>query len=657
MDADPYRVGQVLGWNERFVVPLYQRKYEWHDKHEGGNVAALWNDVAAKAGDVLEGRKPFTHYMGALLLAPSGEDTYGVTSVKQVVDGQQRLTTFLLLVAALREVARRNGPDGIAERCNELLFNKPGPADKDELVRYKLVPTPRDREVFFDIMDMAADEVRTKYADHYRGWYGMVLMRTQLKALRAYDFLLRQIAEFVATGPGEDIDVDEESDVPPADAEEQADAADVERRLTSLLQAIDFHFKLIVITLGRDDDAQVIFKTLNSAGQPLLAMDLVRNDIFHRAEAQFAGREDARRLTERLYDDVWSPFDDNWWSESAPNARPRRPRIDHFLANMLTAETGDRTTVRELYAEYRAWASQNGRPRFENVQDELEVLRRYGPTYRVLEAELSGDDAIEWLGDRLRLWQNTTAYPIAFQIAGKDVDADTRKTVARMLDSYLTRRALCNLTPKNLNRIFPRLAAAFRDGGVSVETAARFFAGLDGPASRFPDDAEVRARILDQPIYDNLAPRIVADILWRLELAGKSAWSEAIDRPANLSVEHVLPKGWTTHWPLTNDAGEPIESDDPRFIERQSALHTLGNLTIVTQSLNTSMKHFAFAAKKEKLVEHSDFRMNRRIAERDEWDEVAIRERGEELATLALDVWPSLPEPADAEADDATAAS
>ena len=49
--------------------------------------------------------------------------------------------------------------------------------------------------------------------------------------------------------------------------------------------------KLVVITLGEDDDAQVIFETLNSKGEPLLAMDLVRNNIFHRAEKQGASAE------------------------------------------------------------------------------------------------------------------------------------------------------------------------------------------------------------------------------------------------------------------------------------------------------------------------------------------------------------------------------
>jgi uncharacterized protein with ParB-like and HNH nuclease domain len=94
-----------------------------------------------------------------------------------------------------------------------------------------------------------------------------------------------------------------------------------------------------VIKLGEGDDAQVIFETLNSKGQPLLAMDLVRNNIFHRAEKQ-------SESTDELYGKLWDPFDAPWWRENAPNARPTRPRIDHFLAHVLAAETGKQIAMR-----------------------------------------------------------------------------------------------------------------------------------------------------------------------------------------------------------------------------------------------------------------------------------------------------------------------
>ena len=107
MDADDHPVEVVLKEARRFMVPLYQRKYQWGDER----LAPFWEDVAAKAAEVLEGESKFEHYMGALILAPVDSGAkFAFTPTVQVVDGQQRLTTFQLFLAALREVARNQGP-------------------------------------------------------------------------------------------------------------------------------------------------------------------------------------------------------------------------------------------------------------------------------------------------------------------------------------------------------------------------------------------------------------------------------------------------------------------------------------------------------------------------------------------------------------------
>src|SRR5690349_15021475 len=91
MDADDYSVEETLTEARRFMVPLYQRKYQWADNR----LLPFWEDVEAKAAEVLDVSSKFKHYMGALLLAPldSGSQI-GVTPRVQVVDGQQRLTAF-----------------------------------------------------------------------------------------------------------------------------------------------------------------------------------------------------------------------------------------------------------------------------------------------------------------------------------------------------------------------------------------------------------------------------------------------------------------------------------------------------------------------------------------------------------------------------------
>lgn len=643
MDAREFKVTDVLSRNERFIVPLYQRQYQWHDhKSYGGRTSAFWLDVVAKATEVIAGTAKFDHYMGALLLAPDSHIIFGTTPIVHVVDGQQRLTTFLILLAAMREIAREHDYTELSEQIEKYLFNEPGNADTEPLAKYKLTPTPVDRSVFFDILDTSYSEVRVRNEKYY--WGSRVPQNTSALALRAYEYFRSQISEFVASGDSDDteINIDEEEIQEGETVNTDTNEENIRQRLNALLEALVFRLKLIVITLDKEDDAQVIFETLNSKGQPLLAMDLVRNNIFHRAEAQYQGAEGAREKVEQLYHEIWEPFDHGWWRENAPNARPARPRIDHFLASVLTVETGERVTVRELYAEYRAWATPGRRHRFENVEDELSILQRHVPTYETLEKRSDGDEAIKWLGERLRLWQNTTVYPIAFQIAESEVDEETRWAISKLIDSYLVRRILCDLTAKNLNQFFPRLTAALHKHGVSVETVTEFFKNQTRDTTRFPSDNEFRKGITEGQAYQRIPSRILTDLLWSLELASRTNLTEEIPRPTKMWVEHVMPYHWEENWQLNGISVARGDFDQPGYFERRAALQTLGNLTITTDKLNISMSNMGFTDKARLLIEHSNLTLNRKIADNSDWDESTIRKRSEELARLAIEVWPSI---------------
>ena len=457
MDADDHPVESILAEGRRFMVPLYQRKYQWGDRR----LIPFWEDVEAKASEILEGESKFQHYMGALILAPIGESAQiGVTPRVQIVDGQQRLTTFQLFLAALREVARKHECTAIMAHVEDYLFNPLKSKDIDPLTKFKLTPTPSDRVLFHDILEMEYPKVRAKYQKYY--WGNGVPKNTSLRALRAYEVFKQRIEHFTKFGPS-----DADNDLEDLLNDETDTSEAIELRLEVLLKALLNRMKLVVILLGEDDDAQVIFETLNSMGEPLLAMDLVRNNIFHRAEKQEAS-------VDELYKKLWDPFDAIWWRDPAPNARPKRPRIDHFLAHVLAAETGEKISMRELYAEYRAFAVPKGRPRFERVEDELRLLERHAPNYETLEGHKEADPTLAWLGRKLATWQVTTAYPIALQIAGDTVEPDEREQIARLIYSYIVRRALCGLTGKNLNRIFQSISKQFVETKPSVAALAEF---------------------------------------------------------------------------------------------------------------------------------------------------------------------------------------
>ena len=631
MDADDYPVEVVLKEARRFMVPLYQRKYQWGDKR----LEPFWEDVTAKAIEALGGDEKFKHYMGALILSPVvGQDSQiGITPVVQVVDGQQRLTTFQIMLAALREVARHRELNDLIKHIDGYLLNVPKSKDSDPLAKFKLSPTPSDRELFHDLIELTYPEVSEKYRHLY--WGSKVPKNTEFPAFRAYHLFFSWIDAFSFHGPDEESEIDLDADAPKADEDDEVELEVISERLEAILTAVLDRLKLVVITLGDGDDAQVIFETLNSQGEPLLAMDLVRNNIFHRAEKQSAAVED-------LYDKLWTPFDSPWWKEPAPNARPTRPRIDHFLAHTLAAETGDKISMRELYAEYRAFAVPKNKPRFEDVEDELRLIETYSPLYETLEGRENEDESLHWLGRKLAAWQVTTAYPIAMQIGRSALcDADRRK-LAKLIYSFLVRRSICGLTTKNLNKLFQSLSAEFKARGPSVAVFTDFFSDRGGDSSRFPDDEEFRRGVVAGNAYNiSPTPRLV-DILWELEIASQTNLSERGNRPNELWVEHVLPQSWSDDWPLANGNFADPDSLTQDTITRNSKLHTLGNLTLLSSRLNISSGNRSFKKKKKMFRRHTGLFLNKWFEEQTRWTEVEIDERGVALAGLAITIWPGL---------------
>lgn len=635
MHTTDHSVEEVLKEARRFIVPLYQRKYQWDEER----LNPFWEDVEAKASEVLNDESKFEHYMGALILSPVDIGSgIGRTPILQVVDGQQRLTTFQLFLAALREVARDHKLEDIIEHAEAYLKNEPKSKEKsDPLAQFKLAPTPSDRDLFHDIIRLNYSEVSEKYKELYRGDW--IPKNTSSPALRAYWLFYVWIYDFCHFGPSDewvedDENIEDVDQVSDEDTEEETDPALVEERLEALLNAVLERLKLVVITLGENDDAQVIFETLNSKGKPLLAMDLVRNNVFHRAEKQKAEVED-------LYKRLWDPLDDAWWREPAPNARPYRPRIDHFLGHVLAAETGETISMRELYAEYRDFAVPKGRPRFEDVEDELRLLESYAPLYETLEGRKSENPSLHWFGEKMRAWQVTTVYPVALQIGRADITEHETQKICEFLYAYIARRALCGLTTKNLNKTFQGLSSDFKKKGVSVATLKAFFETKDGDSNRFPDDAEFKRGIEENNAY-RIAPRSrLVDILWELEKASRSHKAEKVSRPEGLWVEHVLPQTWTKQWPFP-DGQEFIdhESSLPPAVMRRATLHTLGNLTLLTSALNQDVSNKEFATKRQKFDEHTGLFLNKWFKDREQWTEDDIRDRNIALANIAVTVWP-----------------
>jgi len=117
-----------------------------------------------------------------------------------------------------------------------------------------------------------------------------------------------------------------------------------------------------------------------------------------------------------------------------------------------------------------------------------------------------------------------------------------------------------------------------------------------------------------------------------------------------LSVEHILPQNWIDNWPLP-DGSKGLKDlglwlarpDDPRAKATQSRnalLQTFGNLTILTQALNSSVSNSAWKDKKPALLSASLLPINQQLHGAEVWDQAAIERRSGDLFERAIRIWP-----------------
>lgn len=141
--------------------------------------------------------------------------------------------------------------------------------------------------------------------------------------------------------------------------------------------------------------------------------------------------------------------------------------------------------------------------------------------------------------------------------------------------------------------------------------------------------------------------RAIEDHL-RMKTSGKA---EKVGAGDSLHIEHLLPQAWEEHWvppapeELDDSAAEAWREEwiEEHREERTTALHSLGNLTLLTQPLNTSVRNGPWSTKRSSIDEFSAFRLNRDIVLRhgaDAWDEARIAQRGAELVDQISEIWP-----------------
>src|SRR5271166_5965281 len=175
----------------RLEVPLFQRQYVWSQEQQW---EPLWEDISRKFSESIAGRKDApVHFLGAMVLDQKQTPTTHVEK-RQVIDGQQRLTTLQIFLSALRDFCRANDCVELAEECENFTENK-GMMANPAVDKFKVWPTQLDRLHFTDvILAKSRQELEKRYQLMWRKWARKPDPRPRI--IDAYFFFYDQISEY-----------------------------------------------------------------------------------------------------------------------------------------------------------------------------------------------------------------------------------------------------------------------------------------------------------------------------------------------------------------------------------------------------------------------------------------------------------------------------
>jgi uncharacterized protein with ParB-like and HNH nuclease domain/predicted transport protein len=431
MKATEAKLLTFLQKSPQFVIPIYQRTYSWTEKE----CRQLWDDI------LRAGRDPAisVHFIGSIVYIEEGLSQVSLQAPLLVIDGQQRLTTMSLLLAALAQAVGDEEPaEGFSAKKirNRYLLN----AEEDGERQFKLLLSQTDKDTLTAIVgerDLPSD-VSIRVSENF------ALFRQWIAALSGK---LKDVCSGLA--------------------------------------------KLVVvdIALTRDqDNPQLIFESMNSTGRELSQADLIRNFVL-------MGLKPA--LQTRLYTDFWRPMELGFGQEAYG------AHFDSFMRHYLTLKTGEIPRLDDVYEAFKEYArlpktAEAGvEPLVRDVRDHAKYYcamalgaekdRELGRAFHDLR-ELKVDVAYPFL---LELYSDYVSDALSH--------ADFLAAV-RLIEAYVFRRAICAIPTNSLNKTFANLGRSLKKDRY-LESAQAHLLTLPS-YRRFPSDDEFEREFQLRDIYN-----------------------------------------------------------------------------------------------------------------------------------------------------------
>ncbi len=576
MRPESHSINDVLTKNATsFFIPPFQRAYAWGkpeiERYFSDVIRIIKSELNEKEHDKLE------HFFGTLVLK---EEQQGFAHKSVVVDGQQRLTTTLLFLIALRDIETdENFKNKIT---NRYLTNDD--SDFEDKIKLKQV---------------------TKDWDSYKALVnGQEAKPGVIKS--AHQIFIKLITDTLKTNP------------------------DIKSNHYILaIQRMNVAIIFLDERPHKGEDPQIIFETLNSLGKALTLADLVRNFILLSLDS---------KKQSHLYEKKWQPKIELQLEDNI--SKFYRDYLQYKTVSSIKVVSDDKvdSNTKEVYQQFKDFVNEN----FNNHEEFIDDIVRFVPWYKwindeVLTDKISSDNAKDRLIKELlrNIFHDIKAEafkPFVLGLLeynqqgsyGVQLNDDILIEILKTIRTYLIRRRILGLTQgenKNIVLLCDRIGKLSNSEISMLNLLSNQFYKM-----RLPNDNEVTDRLKAMDFYNDIK-KYSKFILGKIE---ENNTKVAVNfRDSRISIEHILPQTLSNSW--KHELGANFENIHKQY------LNNIGNL-ILTE-FNGEIGNKPFADKKEKLKTSSlNFRLD--IINRDTWSSTEIEEHGNNMIAWFLQTFP-----------------
>jgi hypothetical protein len=670
VDAKLYELASFK--SDLFEIPQFQRTYAWRDD----DWKSFWTTIAEAGINIELGNSSQTIppvFMGAVVLQELPQVRIGGAQFDRyaIIDGQQRFVTFSIFAAVIRDFYFSTGSD-LWERVSERFLTVATSLDNQE-VKSRLKLQEKDQKAYEQII---SKKNASEWKQCYEGKHPLNQLYKFLWAKLSTPILdhFEQISTAdTLAGEGEEIEENSVDKKSPKFLEflvgtSQRSFKDDLFDPNTLADLLDKYIKLAVIKIGTTDNeiAFEVFDTLNAKGVELSEVDKFKNGYFMLLPSD----------SQETYEKYWLPIE-------TASQKYQYLSLEQFFHEETIRRFGwtpsDKTyqkLMTHIKGLARTQSSESGKVNQDqysaSVRQQLEEIKDSYNSYEIVktgEDKLSGKDTTgKKYANYLQFFKRLGVVPLTPILMdlikfteGYRTDKEVMKEVLgclHTLQSFVARRVLAGVPPQQLRSSVSSLARdlAHFTSECTPQNLVSYRSKLNEilvkkGTDRFPSDSVLLSNP-NRDIYNRTGKKeSLFVVIWELQRE-LNREDEANLIPAYgsskdaFSIEHILPQGtkkndkdqevMDSEWRKLWD-GWKVKDPELQFM---SHVHSIGNLTLLQNQVNSMASNVVFSEKKKIYHENTRLKLSDDVLAAEKWTPDEILSRANKLLNLAIKRWP-----------------